>query len=160
MRLLLHRKKSYFAQVHSAFLDISQAFDRVWHERLVFKLKKCITPTYYILIKSYLEVRYFQIRHGSAYFSITGIRAGVSQGGVLSSVMFNIYASYQPTILNTLVADYADDKAIISTSADPVLTSIYLQYHLSRMEDWYRKWWFKVNQTKSIYTTFTLKQAQ
>jgi len=70
------------------------------------------------------------------------------------------YTSDQPTVPNTLVADYADDKAIISTSADPVLDSTYLQNHLSQMEDWYRKWRFNVNQTKSIHTTFTLKQAQ
>ena len=143
-----------------AFLDISQAFDRVRHEGLLSKLKKCIPPTYYILTKSYLEDRYFRIRHGSAYSSIAGIRAGVPQGGILSPVLFNIYTSDQPTMPNTLVADYADDKAIILTSADPVLASTYLQNHLSQMEDWYRKWRFKINQSKSIHTTFTLKQAQ
>jgi len=139
-----------------AFLD---SF-RVWHEGLLFKLKKCISPTYYILIKSYLEDRYFQIRHGSAYSSIAGIRAGVPRGGILSPVMFNIYTSDQPTMPNTLVADYADDKAILLTSSDPVIASTYLQNHFSQMEDWNRKWRFKVNQTKSIHTTFTPKQAQ
>jgi len=124
------------------------------------KLNKCISPTYYILIKSYLEDRYFQIRHGSAYSSIAGIRAGVPQGGILSPVMFNIYTSDQPTMPNTLVTDYADDKSIISTSADPVLASTYLQNHLSQMEDWYRKWRFKVNQTKLIHTILTLKKKQ
>jgi len=74
--------------------------------------------------------------------------------------MFNIYTSDQPTMPNTLEADYADDKAIISTSEVPVLDSTYLQHHLFQMENWYRKWQFKVNQTKSIHTTFTLKQAQ
>jgi len=67
----------------------------------------------------------------------SGIRAGVPQGGILSTVMFNVYTSDQPTMPNTLVVDYADDKTIISTSADPVLASAYLQYHLSQMEDWY-----------------------
>ncbi|KAL4122581.1 hypothetical protein QTP88_014883 [Uroleucon formosanum] len=86
-------------------------------------------------MKFYLEDRYFQIRHGSAYSSIAGIRAGVPQGGILSPIMFNIYTSDQPTMPNTLVADYADDKAIISTSADPILASTYLKNHISQMED-------------------------
>lgn len=30
----------------------------------------------------------------------------------------------------------------------------------STMEDWYEKWQFKVDQIKSIYITFTHKQAQ
>jgi len=74
--------------------------------------------------------------------------------------MFNIYTLDQPTMPNTLVADYADNKAIISISADPVSASTYLQNHPSQMEDRYSKWRLKINQTKYIHTTFTLKQAQ
>jgi len=58
------------------------------------------------------------------------------------------------------VADYADDKAIISTNADLIIVSSNLQNHLSLMEDWYTKWRFKINQSKSVHTTFTLKLAQ
>ncbi|VVC27581.1 Reverse transcriptase domain [Cinara cedri] len=34
----------------AAFLDVSQAFDRVWHEGLLFKLKSILPPTisYYL----------------------------------------------------------------------------------------------------------------
>ena len=41
------------------FLDISQAFDRVWHEGLLFKLKKVLPLNYYLFIRSYLSKRYF-----------------------------------------------------------------------------------------------------
>jgi hypothetical protein len=55
------------------------------------------------------------------------------------------------------VADYADDKVIISTNEDPIVTSHNLQNHLSLMVIWYNNWRIKVNQTKSNHTTFTLK---
>jgi len=56
-----------------------------------------------------------------------------------------------------MVADYADDKAMLSTHSNPVLAVQNLQSHLSRMEDWYTNWRFKINQAKSIHTTFTLR---
>lgn len=80
---------------------MSQAFDRIWHEGLLYKLKKCQPRTYYILIKSYLDDHYyFQIRNGFAYSGIEGIRAGVPQGGIFSPVLFNIYTSeFQANLL-------------------------------------------------------------
>lgn len=42
------------------FLDISQAFDRVWRDRLLFKLKHFLPSPHYLIIKSYLENRYFE----------------------------------------------------------------------------------------------------
>lgn len=37
-----------------AFLDVPQTFDWVWHERLLFKLKKFFPLPLFLLIKSYL----------------------------------------------------------------------------------------------------------
>jgi hypothetical protein len=44
--------------------------------------------------------------------------------------------SDQSTMLNTTVADYTDDKALIfNNPIDPIITSIHLQTHLYRMVD-------------------------
>ncbi|KAL4108246.1 hypothetical protein QTP88_018479 [Uroleucon formosanum] len=119
-----------------AFLDVSQAFDRVWHDGLLFKLKKILHPVFYLIIKSYLSNCHFQIRFGNAHSTISNISAGVPQGGILSPVLYNIYAADQPTTLNTLVADYTDDKAIIFINSNPEMASHNLQNHLTLMEDW------------------------
>ena len=47
-----------------AFLDISQAFDRVWHDGLQYKIKH-ILPPYYNLMRSYLSARIFHTRLAS-----------------------------------------------------------------------------------------------
>ena len=39
------------------FLDISQAFDKVWHDGLLFKLREVLPINYYIFLKSYLSDR-------------------------------------------------------------------------------------------------------
>lgn len=62
----------------------------------------------------------------------------VPQGGILSPVLYNIYASGQPTSPHTLIIDYAGDKAIIiSVNSDDVTASGNLQHHLFLTENWY-----------------------
>jgi len=106
---------------------------------------------------SYLTGRHFQIRQGSATSNISTISAGVPQGGVLSPILFNIYAADQPSSQNTIVADYADDKVILSVHNDPLIASRNLQSLLNLLSEWYAKWKIKLNNNKSIHTTFTLR---
>jgi len=98
------------------FIHISQAFDRVWHEGLLFKLKQFLHPTYYVIrytLYSYLTDRHSQVHYGFLDSNITGIVADVPQGGILSlNPLRHLYIrpTGQPTTPNTLVADYADDS--------------------------------------------------
>ena len=41
------------------FLDVSQAFDKVWHPGLLFKIKQTLPSGYYNLLKSYPQDRHF-----------------------------------------------------------------------------------------------------
>jgi len=66
---------------------------------------------------------------------IVPINADIPQGAIFSPILYNIYASNQPTTLYKLITEYTDDKAIISINADPLLTSRNLQNHLHLMEE-------------------------
>lgn len=149
-------KKLYCSCV---FLDVAQAFDRIWREGLQFKLKKFLPPSLFLLTKSYLTDRHFQVQYNSSTSGIAPIKAGVPQGGILSPFLFNIYVADQPTMRQTIVADYADDKVILSINEDPVIASLNLQMHLNHLSEWYKKWRVQINQNKSVHTTFTLKQG-
>lgn len=49
------------------FLDVAQAFDKVWHKGLIFKLRKML-PTYYVeILSSYLSDRLFRIKQEEEY---------------------------------------------------------------------------------------------
>jgi hypothetical protein len=147
-------KKAYCT---CAFLDISQTFNRVWHDGLLYKLKKFLHQVFFKIIKSYLSNRYFNTRIGDTFSSIAKISAGVPQGRILSPLLYNIFFLDHPTTPHTEVADYTNDKVIISLSPDPILASSYLQNHLTLMEDWYTKWRLKIYQSKSSHITFTLR---
>lgn len=142
-----------------AFLDVSQAFDRVWHAGLLYKLKLLLPSHYYLILKSYLEDRFFSVRIDSTLSAPTIINAGVPQGAVTAPLLFNLYISDQPSSLHTLVCDFADDKAVLACSADSYLASQYVQDHLNLLQTWYKEWGVKMNETKSIHCTFTLRQG-
>jgi hypothetical protein len=105
--------------------------------RTSLQLKKFLPLTYFTLLKSYLTDRFFQVNFKSAYSNLAVISTSVPQGGILSPILYNIFASDQPITPHTMVADYADDNIIISTNEDPIVTSYNEQNNLSLMEIWY-----------------------
>jgi len=66
------------------FLDVSQAFDRVWHKGLLYKLKQFLPAPYFLIIKAYLENRTFVVRQFNSFSSYFCIKAGLPQGSDLS----------------------------------------------------------------------------
>jgi len=46
------------------FLDVAQAFDKVWHKGLLCKIHKTLPQEYYTILKSYINQRFFRIKCG------------------------------------------------------------------------------------------------
>jgi hypothetical protein len=55
-------------------------------------------------------------------------------------MLYNVYAADKSTSPTTSVAEFADDKVIISVHKDPHIASLNLQNHLDLMSVWYDKW--------------------
>lgn len=73
-----------------AFLDISQAFDRVNYAALLYKLKKKIlSSSLFLLLNSHLTDRYYQIQLESLVSKKEQISTAVPRGGI-TSLLFNI----------------------------------------------------------------------
>ena len=161
IHLLTHKitqdleKKKYCAAV---FLDIQQAFDKVWHEGLLFKLRKILPHTYYSIIKSYLINRQFMVKHLDAIISTFPIEAGIPQGNVLGSLLFNIYTENLPTSPEITTATFADDTVLLASHSDPTIASSTLQRGPDSMEEWFHKWRFKINKNEFSHITFTLRK--
>jgi hypothetical protein len=143
----------------AAFLDIAQALDKVWHTRLLYKLKNKLPSPYHLLLKSYTSERYFQVKYHSAYSRYKLAKSGVPQGSVLGPLLNLLYTADLPTTNNTTIATFADDTALLATNSDPALTTQQLQYHLDLLQEWSDTWKIKINQTKSSKITFTTKRT-
>jgi hypothetical protein len=51
----------------AAFLDISQAFDKVWHTGLLYKLRRSLPLNYFLILKSNLHSRHFLVKVDTEY---------------------------------------------------------------------------------------------
>lgn len=74
------------------YLDISKAFDRVWHDGLLFKVKSIdIRDPLLAWFKSYLSDREQGVIIDGQSSEWTSVKAGVPQGCVLGPLLFLIY---------------------------------------------------------------------
>ena len=79
------------------FFDISKAFDKVWHDGLVFKLSKLGIPTYILkYIIDFLSNRSFRVKVSNSYSNFYPIKCSVPQGSVLGPLLFLVYINDIP----------------------------------------------------------------
>jgi hypothetical protein len=143
----------------SAFLDIQQAFDRVWHDGLLYKIKNSLPHTYYLLMKSYLSGRLFQVKESGDTSRLYDIQAGVPQGSILGPILYAVYTSDLPQTVDVTICTYADDTALLASDRNPLTASGKLQRGLDDVTEWLQRWRIKASTTKSVQVTFSLKKG-
>ena len=120
-----HQQSSWKLSIcTAAFLDISQAFDKVWHPGLVHKIKTKILPTkYFNLLKSYLQECHFVTKYNNETSSSFQIHSGVPQRSILGPLLYILYTPDLPTFRDTTMGTFAGDTAIFATHANPTTAS-------------------------------------
>ena len=96
-------------------LDISKAFDRVWHAGLLHKLKSYgISGQIFSLISSFLSNRQLQVVLDGKCSQEYPVNAGVSQGSIVGPTLFLLYIKDLPDDGISNIAIYADDTTLFS----------------------------------------------
>ena len=100
--------------VRGVFLDLSKAFDKVWHDGIIFKLKAELLS----LLKNYLENREQRVVLNGRTSEWRKIMSGIPQGSVLGPLLFLIYINDLPDGINSLCKIFADDTSFFSKVYD------------------------------------------
>jgi len=143
----------------AAFLDSAQAFDRVWHDGLLSKLRLHLPSSFSDLLHSYLIDRMFRVRYSSATTNWYPILAGVPQGSVLGPILYLIYIHDLPQLPDNTTALFADDAAILAIAPSQALATNKLQTSLDAVFQWTQKWRIRLNPDKSLHVIFTLRHT-
>ena len=96
------------SETRAVFLDISKAFDKVWHDGLIFKLKSGgISEPLLVLIDSYLSNRKQRVVLNGKSSNWSSICPGVPLGSVLGPLFFLVY-------INDLVESISSDAKLFA----------------------------------------------
>ena len=145
--------------VRTVFLDMSRAFDRVWHKGLLHKLNNfgvrgCMLDWF----QSYLSDRSQRVVLNGVRSSSLPTKAGVPQGSVLGPILFLVYVNDIVENLETDTSLFADDTTLVDVFDNAVLSDCRLQNDLVKIERWAEIWLVDFNPTKTVYMTFSSKQ--
>ena len=129
----LQRSLARNSKTLAAFYDIKRAFDTLWHNKLLIKIKNIgVTGKMFHMIKQHLANRFIQVKINNDYSITHQIVMGVPQGGVLAPILFNIIL-HDIEIANISrgfhFSVYADDIALWGPPAKQ-----NLPYHLKRLQ--------------------------
>ena len=143
-------------------LDISKAFDRVWHAGLLLhKLKSYgILDQIFGLISSFLSNRRLRVVLDGKSSQEYPVNAGVPQGSILGPTLFLLYINDLPDDVICNIAIYADDTTLCSKygQASDLWQQLELPSELVSdlrdTVDWDRKWLADFNARKTQLVSF------
>ena len=133
----LHQNLQDGKQTDIILLDFSKAFDKVSHEKLIYKLHGYgIRGKTLRWIKSFLNGRSQTVVLEEDCSEEVPVTSGVPQGSVLGPILFLVYINDLPEKVKSQVRLFADDMAAYYSLAD----SRQLQDDLDILQDWEVKW--------------------
>ena len=147
--------------IRAVALNISKAFDRVWHAGLLHKLKSCgISGQIFGLISSFLSNRRFwEVLDGNSAQEYP-LNAGIPQGSILVPAVFLLYSNDLPDDFICNIAIYGEDTTLYSKCDQTsdlwqqLELASELELDLRNTVGWDRKWLFDFNAGKTQLVSF------
>ena len=133
-------------EVRSVFLDISKAFDKVWHNGIIYKLtQNGISGNLLNLLEDSLKERKQRIVLNSQFSTWKNINAGLRQGTILGPLLFLLYINHLTEGLATIVKLFADNASLFSVVHDTETSANDLNKDLKIINNWVFQWKMNFN---------------
>ena len=148
-----HHVRSKY-QVAGVFVDMQKAFDSVWHNGLLFKLKSFgINNNILRLISSFLN-RQVKLHVNSHVSEALKCQVGLPQGSVLSPLLFAMFIGDMLAGSNGIALQFADDSTLLSWSKSDADLQLKCQHNCDLLSNWLLKWRMKANCGKTETVCF------
>ncbi|CAG4952044.1 unnamed protein product [Colias eurytheme] len=158
-----------YGEALAVSLDISKAFDRVWHASLLNRLPSYgVPPELCAWIADFLSERSIRVVIDGCTSDPFDINAGVPQGSVLSTTLFLLHIN---DMLRPNVFGYADDSTVVESYFSNALASrdsieaereamiVRLNNTLMEISNWGDANLVKFNACKTQACLFTAKKS-
>ena len=148
-------------EVRVVFLDISKAFDRVWHRGLLHKLHSIgISGDLLKWFENYLSNREQKVVINGKASSYLKIPAGVPQGSILGPLLFLIYINDIVLELNCCIRLFADDTSLYIVVENPNASAILLNSSIGTIHSWSKDWLVDFSAPKTDAMVMTRKRIK
>ena len=153
-----------YDETRAVFLDISKAFDKVWHEGIVHKLKcNAISGNLLNFFENYLKNRFQRVVLNGTESNWKKLHSGVPQGSVLGPLLFLVYINDLTDNISSHMRLFADDSSIFTSVKDIDLTQEKLVKDLEAVSTWAYQWKMVFNpdlSKQAIEVVFSVKTNQ
>ena len=148
-------------EVRGIFLDIPQAFHKVWDKGLIFKLKQWggVTGDLLKILIDFLKERKQKVVLNGQHSKWSNISAGAHQRSILGPLLLLIYINDLSNNLSSNPKLFADDTLLFSTVHDINQYGINLNDDLEKISSWAFQWKMSFNPdiNKQVEVIFSCK---
>ena len=145
--------------INMVFLDVSKAFDRVWHEGLLHKIRaNGIVGNLYLWLEDYLLDRQIRVVINGQEAPWAKINAGVPQGSILGPLLFLIFINDIVTDIESDINLFADDTSLLNIIDQLQTTYDTLNRDLDTLANWADRWLVTFNASKTVSLHITKKR--
>ena len=145
----------------AVFVDLTAAYDTVWHRGLTCKLLRLLPDRHMVrMIMELVRNRSFTLTTGDGKRSrLRRLRNGVPQGSVLAPLLFNIYTYDLPLTVSKKYA-YADDLALMHSAGCWKEVEGILSQDMTTLSAYLQTWRLKLSESKTVTAAFHLNNRK
>jgi ribonuclease HI len=139
------------------FIDLEKAFDLLWRDGLLIKLKKMgISGAMFKWITDFMTDRSIQVRVNDALSNTKKLENGSPQGSPLSPLLFLVAINDLPEHVKGVETSlFADDCALYKSGNKIKTTLRSMQNNLDQIQKYADQWGFKISTNKTTCVLFT-----